>query len=121
MAALEKTQTHGIQSGVTGTSRSWNPRNFCNISGYIEAEIKTAAIAEYKATGNKNPQDSVTVKIFKTFAIVDAKKVFDWAWKNLPAAFKIDEKKIEKYAKEFGEVDGTVSGDEPRAQIAANL
>lgn len=87
----------------------------------LEEQIRELAVAEFKSTGEKKPHEKVVVKIFKTFKINDAKKVWDWAFKNLPAALKLDEKKIEKYANEFGEVEGTETGEEPRAQIATEL
>lgn len=87
----------------------------------LEDEIKLKALEEYNGTKNKTPFEKVTVKIFKTFKVVDAEQVKVWAWTNLPAAFKLDEAKIKTYANSFGEVPGTESGEEPRAQIASDL
>jgi len=87
----------------------------------LESRIRGLALDSYEETKNKNPHPKVTIKIFKTFVILDAKKVWDWAFNNLPTALKLDEKKIEKYALEFGDVDGTQKGEEARAQIATEL
>jgi len=87
----------------------------------LEEEIKLKALEEYNGTKNKTPFEKVTIKIFKTFRIVDVDKVKEWAWNNLPAAFKLDEAKIKTYSNSFGEVPGTESGEEARAQIASEL
>jgi hypothetical protein len=87
----------------------------------LEEEIKLKALDEYNGTKNKHPFEKVTVKIFKTFKILDAEKVKIWAWENLPAAFKLDEAKIKTYVGSFGEVPGTETGEEPRVQIALEL
>ena len=87
----------------------------------LEEEIKLKALEEYNGTKNKNPFAKVTVKIFKTFKIIDPEKVRAWAWNNLPAAFKLDEGKIKTYSGSFGEVPGTETGEEARAQIAQEL
>jgi hypothetical protein len=87
----------------------------------LEAELRGLALDEYEATKNKTPFEKVTIKIFKTFRIVDVERVKEWAWNNLPAAFKLDEAKIKTYSNSFGEVPGTESGEEARAQIASEL
>ncbi len=87
----------------------------------LEAELRGLALDEYEATKNKTPHPKIAVKIFKTFKILDAAKVRAWAFGNLPAALKLDEKKVEKYALEFGDVEGTKKGEEARAQIATEL
>lgn len=87
----------------------------------LEEEIKLKALEEYNGTKNKTPFEKVTVKIFKTFKILDTETVKAWAWSNLPAAFKLDEAKIKTYAGSFGDVPGTESGEEARAQIASEL
>lgn len=88
---------------------------------FFESELRRLALAEYEATKNKAPHPKIAVKIFKTFKILDAAKVRAWAFGNLPAALKLDEKKVEKYALEFGDVEGTEKGEEARAQIATEL
>jgi hypothetical protein len=65
-----------------------------NVIETLEEEIKLKALEEYNGTKNKNPFAQVTIKIFKTFKIVDVERVKEWAWNNLPAAFKLDEAKI---------------------------
>ena len=92
-----------------------------DIVATLEAELRGLALDEYEATKNKTPFEKVTIKIFKTFKIVDVERVKEWAWNNLPAAFKLDEAKIKTYSNSFGEVPGTESGEEARAQIASEL
>jgi hypothetical protein len=87
----------------------------------LEEEIKLKALEEYNGTKNKNPFEKVTIKIFKTFKIVDVEKVKEWAWLNLPAAFKLDDAKIKTYSNSFGDVPGTETGEEARALIASEL
>lgn len=87
----------------------------------LESQIKSMALALHVETGTKAPHPKVAIKTFKTFVIRDPEAMRKWVVTNLPAALKVDEKKVEKYAHEFGEVDGTETGTEPRAQIASAL
>ena len=88
---------------------------------FFESELRRLGLEEYQATKNKAPHPKIAIKIFKTFKIIDAEKVRAWAFGNLPAALKLDEKKVEKYALDFGDVAGTEKGEEPKAQIATEL
>lgn len=87
----------------------------------IEEDIKLKSLEEYNGTKNKHPFEKVSIKIFKTFKILDPNRVRAWAWKNLPVAFKLDEEKIKDYAQKFGNVPGTEKGEEPRALISTDL
>lgn len=91
------------------------------IATSLENEIKLKALEEYEGTKNKSPFAKVSIKIFKTFKILDPERVRVWAWNNLPVAFKLDEGKIKDYAQKFGDVPGTEKGEEPRALIATDL
>jgi len=86
-----------------------------------ESKIKDEALADYEANKNKKPHEKVAIKMFKTFKIVDASKVRDWVFNNLPAALKVDDGMVKKYAVEFGAVEGTETGEEARVQIASEL
>ena len=87
----------------------------------LETRIRELALQEYAQNGTKAPHPKVAIKIFKTFKVHDASAMRKWVFSNLPAALKVDEKKVEKYAHEFGAVDGAETGEEPRAQIASTL
>ena len=84
-------------------------------------EITEKALQQFAIDGNKHVHPKVEVKTFKTFKVVDAVRVWDWCFVNLPAALSTDFKKVEKYAKEFGVVPGTETDEESRVQIAKEL
>ncbi len=87
----------------------------------IESAIKAAALSAYDLDQNKHPHEKVDIKIFTEAVIEDADEARTWAFENLPAALKLDETKVKKYAKEFGEVPGVTIKTEARAQIATQL
>lgn len=87
----------------------------------LETEIKELALVQFKNDGDKHPHDKITIKIFKTFKVLDAEKVREWCAVNLAKALKPDLRMVEKYAGEFGDVPGTEKGEEARAQIATQL
>ena len=87
----------------------------------LESAIKTAALDAFALDHNKHPHDMVDIKIFTEAEVTNASLARDWAFENLPAALKLDEAKVKKYAKDFGEVPGVEIKTEPRAQIATQL
>ena len=87
----------------------------------LELAIKTAALKEFEVYNDKHPHEKVDIKIFTEAEVTDPTKARDWAFENLPAALKLDEAKVKKYAKDFGEVPGVEIKTEPRAQIATQL
>jgi len=87
----------------------------------LEKQLREIAYTEWVNTQNKHPHEKIEVKIFKTFKVLSADTVREWALKNLPAALSPDMKKVEKYALEIGPVDGTEKGEEARIQIASKL
>ena len=87
----------------------------------ITGLIRDLAMTEWINTKNKHPHEKVEVKVFKTFKILNADTLREWVFKNLPAALSPDLKKVEKYALEIGDVDGTQKGEEARVQIASKL
>ena len=84
----------------------------------LESTIKENSVA----SGQKNPHEAVTVKLFTVVKIVDDAKAREWCMTNFRPALKLDTKVFEKAAK-----DGTVPADlavveeDPRAQIATDL
>lgn len=87
----------------------------------LDTELRAAAVADYTANGIKKPHPKVTVKTFRVFKILDMAKVREWVDSKLPDALVMDLKKVEKYAKEIGPVEGTTINEEPRAEIASAL
>lgn len=87
----------------------------------IEAKIKEFALGQYLGSGEKKPHPKVSVKVFKVVIQNSAEKVRAWVEANLRDALVVDQKKVEKYAKEIGTVDGMEVKDEPRVQIASEL
>lgn len=91
----------------------------------FESEIKSMALQEYRETGNKRPDLSVNVKVFKvsTFSYEPA-KAKAWAISNLTTALKLDAAKFEA-AVESGDVPAEIATvetkDDPRVQISASL
>ena len=91
----------------------------------FEAEIKNAAMLEYRITGNKRLNLSVSVKVFKLSDFsYDPAKAKAWAISNLTTALKLDTGKFEA-AVESGDVPAEIATvtitDDPRVQISANL
>jgi len=91
------------------------------VAAQIEEEIRKSALEGYTATGEKNPHEKVTVKVFKVFSVIDPARVLAWVKNNLADALVVDGKKVESYATKIGPVDGTALTEEPRAQIATKL
>lgn len=87
----------------------------------IESRIRTLALDAFALDQNRHPHEKVDIKIFTEAVVVDTAAARDWAFENLPAALKLDEAKVKKYAKDFGEVPGVEIKTEPRAQIATQL
>lgn len=87
----------------------------------LEESIRTLGVLAYAESGDKHPHEKVDIKIFTEAEVTDPTKARDWAFENLPAALKLDDAKVKKYAKEFGEVPGVTIKTEPRAQIATQL
>jgi len=87
----------------------------------LEESIRAAAVQNYTLTGEKNPHPKVTVKIFKTFSVIDPARVLAWVKQNLADALIVDEKKVKAYVTKIGAVDGTQMIEEPKAQIATEL
>lgn len=87
----------------------------------LTANIQEDAINAYKATGNKHPEEGVTIKVFTRlqYAPEDA---LAWAEANAPflVVKTVDAKKFEALAKS-GAVACVTIVDEPRAQIASKL
>lgn len=87
----------------------------------LETKIREIALKEFEIYNDKHPHEKVDIKIFTEAEVTDPTKARDWAFENLPAALKLDDAKVKKYAKEFGEVPGVTIKTEPRAQIATQL
>ena len=87
----------------------------------ITGLIRDLALTEWINTKNKHPHEKIEVKVFKTFKVLNADTLREWVFKNLPAALSPDLRKVEKYALEIGDVDGTQKGEEARVQIASKL
>lgn len=87
----------------------------------LETEVHTLALDAYALDQNKHPHEKVDIKIFTEAVVVDTAAARDWAFENLPAALKLDDAKVKKYAKEFGDVPGVTINTEARAQIATQL
>ena len=87
----------------------------------LETQIRSQAVQDYNASGNKTPHPKVTVKIFKNFAVTDPARVLAWVKQNLVDALVVDEKKVKAYATKVGPIEGTALIDEARAQIATEL
>lgn len=87
----------------------------------LEAEIRATALAMYKADGNKNPHEKVSIKLANVFKIVDPVRVLAWVKINLADALVYDEKKVKNYSTKIGAVDGTEITETPQAQIATEL
>jgi hypothetical protein len=89
----------------------------------LESEIRAEALLLYETDPEKKSlqHPSVQVKIFKVCSVFDIEMVRNWAFGNLPAALVVDMPKIEKYAKDFGSVDGVSVILQPRAQISTKL
>lgn len=87
----------------------------------LEESIRTLGVLAYAESGDKHPHEKIDIKIFTEAEVTDPTKARDWAFENLPAALKLDDAKVKKYAKEFGEVPGVTIKSEARAQIASQL
>lgn len=87
----------------------------------LETKLREIAYTEWINTKNKHPHEKIEVKIFKTFKVLNADTLREWVLKNLPAALSPDLRKVEKYALEIGDVDGTEKGEEARIQIASKI
>lgn len=87
----------------------------------LTANIQEDAISAYKATGNKHPEDGVTIKVF-TRLQYNPEEALAWAKTNAPFLVieSIDAKQFETLAK-GGNVACVTIVDEPRAQIASKL
>ena len=81
-------------------------------------DIRTQAVAVFRATSSKEPVPGVVIKIFPTLQYNKA-KAEEWARVHAPAVFKFDSKSFEKVAVELGAPVKVVQ--EPRAQIASKL
>jgi hypothetical protein len=88
----------------------------------LERRVKEMAVQAYYTDGTRKPAVSVEVKMFTETTIDKPDTVREWCFTNLPAALVVDDKKVKKYAVDFGAVPGvTVTKDIPRAQIASKL
>lgn len=122
--ALAKSDEDAIKAEIAERLQavSEKRRNIENEIATLETTIRNAAVALYSETGCKKPADGVEVKLFTECKMNDQDAARNWCFDNLPAALKLDTAKVEKYAKEFGDVPGVeiVTGI-PRAQIASKL
>lgn len=123
--ANAKAQMDEMTKAVT-TSKEYLALQQYRTAADLLIESLTKAITDeadkfYKSTAEKKFHDKVQVKIFAVAKILDANKVREWCFKNLPAALHPDLKTVEKYAKDFGNVDGVEVVEEPRVQIATKL
>ena len=87
----------------------------------LTAAINELSMAEYSRTLQKKVHPHVEIKIFKVVDINSAAQARAWCFDNLPAALKLDETAVKKYAKDFGAVAGVTVYEEPRVQIASKL
>ena len=87
----------------------------------LTESIHDEAMHQYSVDQKKHPHPKVEIKAFKTFKVDDLKTVDTWARLTFPAALDVNLKKVEKFAKEFGEVPGATLGEELRVQIAKEL
>ncbi len=86
-----------------------------------EADLREAALAEYRETGNARPIAGVQVKIFLELAY-DPKEALKWAKEHF-LAIALDRKEFESIAKSSPHnIEGLVRFTEvPRVQIATDL
>ena len=87
----------------------------------IEGNLRLTALELYRLNGQKNVHRAVSIKSFKTFKIVDRALLDKWVRQNLADALVIDEGKVKDYALKIGAVEGTETGEEPRAVISIKL
>jgi DNA polymerase-3 subunit epsilon len=88
----------------------------------LEKKIREQGASHYVLTQEKHPTAGVEIKLFDEATIEKPDAVRDWCFKGLPAALVMDEKKVKKYALDFGDIPGVkVVRDVPRVQIATKL
>jgi hypothetical protein len=87
----------------------------------IEAEVRKAAVEDFKFNGEKAVYAGVQVKLF-TKVEYDAKAMRDWAKANMTSLLHLDTKAVELAAKSgvIDEAPITIT-KEPRAQIDSDL
>ncbi len=88
----------------------------------IEAQIRTAALDEYKASGTKRPHEFVEIKMFSIVKPYNESNAREWCFLNFRPALMLDKKSFEKSAKDGQIPPGIAETDtEPRAQISKKL
>lgn len=83
-----------------------------------EDKLRELTLQVYALTGNKQPAEGVSVKIFETLDY-DPKTALKWAMSH-QIALSLDKKSFEGFAKATP-LDFVTVSEEPRAQIATNL
>ena len=88
-----------------------------------ETNLRSEAIEEFRATGNKAPGPGVAIKIFGRLEY-DPEKAFEWACKH-EMALQLNVKAFEKIVRISPDRAGDLSfvqvSQEPQAQIATDL
>jgi hypothetical protein len=85
----------------------------------LEIEVRTQALAAYKADGNKHPHGAVSIKVFTPLEY-DPAMALAYCRERLPEALKLDVKLFERVAKMTRPVFVTEK-EVPRADIAGDL
>ncbi len=89
----------------------------------VDAQIREWGVSEYTRLGSKAPHAAVKIRV-ETELIYGYQAATEWARKNLPAAFTLDTKLFEAYAKSAAKtnpVPCVTIETKPRATIARDL
>lgn len=88
----------------------------------LEAQVREAALEEYKAHGTKQPHERVTIKMFSIVKPYNEDAAREWCFSNFRPALTLDAKTFEKAVKD-GQIPPSIaeSDSEPRVTIATKL
>jgi hypothetical protein len=81
--------------------------------------VKYDALSAYQATGAKQPESGVTIKMYSVLKY-DLDTAEDWCRENAPTLLSLDVKRFEKAAKTLPGAPVEIE-QEPRATIASDL
>lgn len=88
----------------------------------LDEEIRTEAIAEFKATGTKQPHEKVSIALYSIVKPYNEATAREWCFSNFRPALTLDKKSFEK-AVTSGQIPDSIaqSDSEPRVKIAKQL
>lgn len=88
----------------------------------LDEEIRAEAIAEFKATGTKQPHEKVSIALYSIVKPYNEAAAREWCFSNFRPALKLDTKAFEK-AVTSGQIPESIaqSDSEPRVKIAKQL